>query len=54
MRAVLKFQSRGKGLFALRKTLKVLVNTFCTVERDPDNEFGESLVFDEDFTSRLF
>lgn len=42
MRAVLKFQSRVKGLFALRKTLKVLINSICMVERDPDNEFGES------------
>ena len=44
MKAVLKFQSQGKGTFALRKSLKVLVNSICTVERDPENEFGESSV----------
>ena len=41
MRATLKFPSRGKGLFALRKSLKVQKNALCTVERDPDNLSGE-------------
>ena len=41
MRAILKFPSRGKELFALRKSLKMQKNALCTVERDPDNISGE-------------
>lgn len=44
MRATLKFPSRGKGLFALRKSLKVQKNALCTVERDPDNISGELMI----------
>lgn len=44
MRAILRFLSRGKGLFALRKNLKVPKNAMCTVERDPDNLSGEFVI----------
>ena len=44
MRAILKFPSRGKGLFALRESLKVQKNALCTVERDPDNLSSEFVI----------
>lgn len=42
MGAVIYFTSRGKGAFALRGSLKVLLGTICTLRRNPDNDFGES------------
>ena len=44
MRAILKFPSRSKGLFAFRKNLKVPKNAMCTLERDPDNLSGEFVI----------
>ena len=42
MRAVLEFRSTGKGVFALRKTLKVTGGIELELERDPDNLKGVS------------
>ena len=44
MRAVFKFPSQGKGTFALRKDVKVMKDTVCSVGRDPENLFGQSTV----------
>jgi hypothetical protein len=41
MRAVIAFPSSGKGAFALRKRMKVLSNTICYLQRNPDNEEGK-------------
>ena len=43
MQAVISFQARGKGAFALRKDLKAKEETVCVVRRSPTNEFGTSL-----------
>ena len=40
MRAVVSIPSRGKGVFALRKTLKVLKGTIGELNRNPDNPHG--------------
>ena len=41
MRAVASFPSRGKGAFALRRSLKVRKDTACELNRFPGNEHGE-------------
>ena len=40
MRAVASFPSRGKGAFALRRSLKVKKDSACELNRFPENEFG--------------
>ena len=40
MRAIASFQSRGKGAFALRRSLKVRKDTACELSRFPGNEHG--------------
>lgn len=40
MRAVFEFRSTGKGLFALRKTIKLSGDVELSLERDPDNLKG--------------
>jgi hypothetical protein len=40
MQAVLMIPSRGEGVFALRRALKVLKNTVCDLKRNPDNLNG--------------
>jgi hypothetical protein len=41
MIAVIEFPARGKGLFALKKTIKVLEGAECSLQRDGNNRYGE-------------
>ena len=40
MRAMIEFRPTGKGLFALRKTIKLAGDIELLLERDPDNLKG--------------
>lgn len=44
MRPILKFGARGKGTFMFRKSLKVLKNAICDMERDRGNLEGEFVI----------
>jgi hypothetical protein len=39
---VVSIPSRGKGVFALRKSLKVAKGTICDLRRNPDNPHGQN------------
>ena len=40
MKAVVSIPSRGKGVFAMRKALKVLKGTIGELKKNPDNPHG--------------
>jgi hypothetical protein len=41
MMAVIEFPELGKGLFALKKTVKVIKGAECSLQRDGNNGYGE-------------
>lgn len=41
MKAVIEFSALGKGLFALKKSLKVLQGAECSLIRNKLNQYGE-------------
>ena len=51
MRAVFKFRSQGKVTFALRKDLKVLEDTVCSLKGDPCGSSGSKVPILPDSTT---
>jgi hypothetical protein len=41
MMPVIEFPALGKGLFALKKTIKVMEGAECSLQRDGNNGYGE-------------